>query len=128
MTDEDKESRDIRTAEAVYTTARQLISPSDAPKRVTFTAIMKEVPQVAGVKYRPQDYPRTVQALQKILETYEAFALRKIKETLQKCLEERICPRPWEFVRRAHLKRDIPQPESIQQSLDEAMIVLSEFA
>jgi hypothetical protein len=82
------EVEDIRIADAIYTRAHQIVTRSDTPNRVTFQAIVKEVPQVTNAMYRSQDYPRTTQALQEVLETREAFALRKIKETLQRYLEE----------------------------------------
>ena len=125
---EDKESLDIRTADAVYATAHQLMTISDTPKRVTLKAIFKEVPQATAVRFRPKDFPRTVLALHEVIETREAFSLRKIKVTLQKYLEERIYPRPSQFLQRAHLGKDPSRPEIIQQALDEAMSVLSQFA
>src|SRR6266705_1752949 len=123
-----KESLDIRTADAVYATARQLMTISDPLEIVSFKAIFKNVPQVISVKRRPKDYPRTVQDLQEVKETRKAFSLRKIQLTLQKYQEERICPTLWQFVQRAHLAKNTPRSEIIQQALDEAMGVLSQFA
>jgi hypothetical protein len=124
---EDKEICDIRTADAVYSAARSLKVPSDTPKKVTFKAILKEVPELVAVRSRPEDYPRTKRVLQDVLETNEEFNLRKIEGTLRKYQEERTCPRQWLFIERAHLGPDTLRSQIIRRALDEAMTALSQF-
>ena len=126
-TREEKTSLDIRTADAVYSAAHSLMTPSDPPQKVTLKAILKEVPRAARAKSRPDLYPKTTQALKEVVETSEAFVLRKIRVTLQSYLEERTCPRPWQFLQRSHLKRYNLRSDIVQQALDEAMTVLSQF-
>jgi hypothetical protein len=62
-----------------------------------------------------------------VLETKEAFGLRKIEGTLQKYLEERICPGKWLFTKRAGLGSALLRSQIIQRALDEAMTALSQF-
>jgi Tn7-like transposition protein D/TniQ protein len=124
---EDKENCDIRTAERVSSVARSLKMPSDTPKKVTFQAILKEVPELIGVRSRPKDYPRTRRVLKEVLETKEEYGLRKIEGTLQKYLEERICPGKWLFIKRSRLGSAILRSQIIQRVLAEAMTALSQF-
>jgi hypothetical protein len=65
------------------------------------------------------------QALYEVIETFESFAVRRIKYVLQKYLEEQVNPKRYEFIYRAHLKNILQNP-LVQQTLDEALFILSQ--
>ena len=59
---------------------------------------------------RPNDFPLTVQSLQDVRETREAFALRRIQWVLQRYREERIKPTRREFTLRSKVGRVLDVP------------------
>jgi hypothetical protein len=101
---EDATSRDALIVSAIRSTANKLMYAEGFPKRVSISSICKEIPEL---RWTPRSNETTVitQALHKVIETFEAFAVRRIKYVLQKYLEEQVNPKRYEFIlARAHLK------------------------
>jgi hypothetical protein len=121
---EDTINRDGHMVSAIRSVANRLMHAEGFPKRVSITSICKEIPEL---RRKPNLNETTVitQALYEVIETYESFAVRRIKYVLQKYLEERVNPKRYEFIHRAHLK-SILQNSLVQQTLDEALFILSQ--
>jgi hypothetical protein len=94
------------------------------PKRVSISRICKEIPELRRV---PRSNETTVitKALHEVIETVEAFAVRRIKYVVQKYLEEQVKPTRSGFILRAHLKNILHNP-LVLQTLDEALFILSQ--
>ena len=119
---------DVEVAEAVRTAASQFVATSEPPKRVTFTRISRDVPQVRLLKRQPDKAPKTMQALKAVTETSGDYAIRYIQWVVRKYQEEQICPTRSAFLRRVHNLHRTFHLSAVQRALDEAMDVLSQFA
>jgi hypothetical protein len=93
---EDAINRDGLMAEAIRSAANRLMHAEGFPKRVSITSICKEIPEL---RRKPESNETTVitQVLHEVIETFEAFAVRRIKYVLQKYLEEQVNPKRYEF-------------------------------
>jgi DNA polymerase elongation subunit (family B) len=100
----------------------RLMHASGAPKRVSIGRICREVPQL---RIRPPSNESTLitQTLHEVAETFEVFAIRRIKYILQKYMQEQIIPPRNKFIRRAKLSEEILQKSLVQQALDEALFL-----
>jgi hypothetical protein len=123
---EDVTSQDAQIAEAVRAKAALIIT-LDPPKRVTMHRIRADVPQVWQLKNMPEKAPLTVQALRDVVETWEAFAVRRIWRKVQKYQEKQVCPSRNRLIWSAHAETYLHVP-IVKQALDEAMLELSQFA
>ncbi len=121
---EDAINRDALIVSAIRNVADRLMHTSGAPKRVSITSICKEIPEL---RRKPNLNETTVitQALYEVIETFESFAVRRIKYVLQKYLEEQVNPKRYEFIYRAHLMNILHNP-LVLQTLDEALFILSQ--
>ncbi len=119
---------DAEVAEAVRAAASQLVATSEHPIRVTFYRISRDVPQVRLLKRRPDEAPKTMQALKEVTETSGDYAVRYIQWIVHKYQEEQIYPTRSAFLRRVHNLHYTFHLSAVQRALDEAMDVLSQFA
>jgi Tn7-like transposition protein D/TniQ protein len=119
---------DTFLAESIRKVAYNLMNLSGRPVKVTRRRITIEIPEVRRLRARIYKFPLATQALQEVMETREAFALRRIQWIRDRYLEERVYPQPWQFLDRAGLKMQILQIQIVKQAFDEAMNVLSRFA
>jgi hypothetical protein len=121
---EDSSKRDALIVESIRTVADRLMNPSriGTPKRVSVATICREIPQL---RRRPESNESTLitQTLQEVAETFEAFAVRRIKYVLQKYMEEQVIPTRRKFIRRAGLSKEILQKSLVRQALDEALFL-----
>ena len=122
---EDAIKRDSLIVSAIRSAANRLMHASGFPKRVSINSICKEIPEL---RRKPKSNETTVitQALQEVMETFEAFAVRRIKYVLQKYLEEQFNPKRYEFIQRAHLKKKNLQNPLVLRTLNEALFILSQ--
>ena len=118
---------DTLVAEAIRVAARKLVNLPGRPVKVTRNRITLDVPDVRRLRAGMNRLPLTTQVLQEVVETREAFALRRIKWTLDRYIEERSCPRQWQFLDRAGLEVQILQIQSVQQAFEAAVNMLSQF-
>jgi hypothetical protein len=121
----DWESRDIELVDAVQLVAQNLRDKPGKPMRLTVAAIARELGQLALIQKHVDKLPSTAAALIKLVETREAFALRRIQWAVGCYREEGICPRKWQFVRRAGLRPEIASLTSIQKAIDQALQTLN---
>jgi hypothetical protein len=123
---EDVTSQDAQIAEAVRAKAALIIT-LDPPKRVTMHRIRADIPQVWQLKNMPEKAPLTVQALRDVIETWEAFAVRRIWRKVQKYQEKQVCPSRNGLIWSTNVHPYLHVP-IVKQALDEAMLELSQFA
>lgn len=114
---------DISTAEAIRLAARDMINNPVSLKRVTLKNITKQVPMARKLRLRPEKAPLTVQALKEVLETTEAFALRRLYRTVQEYQIEQVYPTQSQLIRKASLQR-LRRTPLIHKAIEEAMALL----
>ena len=119
---EDTCNRDALIVSVIRNVADRLMNASGAPKRVSIGRICREVPQLRN---RPPSNESALitKTLHEVAETFEVFAVRRIKYVLQKYMQEQIIPSRNNFIRRAKLSKEILQKSLVQQALDEALFL-----
>jgi hypothetical protein len=120
----DWEQRDTWLSSKVRQSARQILSESGKPVRITIA----EVGRVGGcmglLKNNLDRLPLTSITLSEILETTEAFAIRRIWWAAGLYMQEKVCPRPWELIKRAGVKWRIDDP-GVKDALELALYKLN---
>jgi len=114
---------DFQTADAVRSAAQSCLHDPGRPKRITQTKIKKHVPELTQLLRKPVEIPLTLQALREVVESREAFAVRRIMHITHNCLKERVFPAKWKLIEQANLHSLVHNPE-VQQALEEAMSLL----
>lgn len=114
---------DASTAESIRAVARDIINNADCLRKVTLKNINKQVPIAGKLRLQAEKAPLTVQALQEVLETTEAFALRRLHRAVQEYQRERVSPTQARLIRRAGLSR-IWRTPLILQAIEESITLL----
>jgi len=122
--DEDPVARDMRIADIVKACAQTLIDEPGYPKRVTKRKILLAVPESEMRWFEQHEDPLTASAFQEVLETPEAFALRRMRWFVQKCQQEQRHPTRREFIQSIHIYPHLHIPE-VLNALNGAMDTLS---
>ncbi|PSB34402.1 TnsD family Tn7-like transposition protein [Stenomitos frigidus] len=117
----DWEHRDIELADAARQAAIQLQTRPGKPTQITIAAVGRQLGQLALIQRHLDKLPVTAQVLSELVETREAFALRRIQWVVECYREEGICPQRWQLVRRAGLRPEIEGLPVVQKALDEAV-------
>lgn len=112
------EERDQELAELIQKTAQKLIEKQTRPKRITKTAIGKEAGCLSLLLVKLDKLPQTAKALEKVVETTESFAIRRIRWAANYLYENHIPVTYWNLVEKAcvYKLRQIPL---ISQALNE---------
>jgi hypothetical protein len=127
LSHQEKRFSDVHIADTVKSAARILLSDPGRPKRITTTKIKMHVPELIQLLRKPDNIPLTLQALQEVVETREAFAVRRVKYITQNCLEEQVFPPKWKIIEQANLYSLLHIPQ-VQQALEETIAVLFQDA
>lgn len=120
-----REERDAITAQTTRLAAHQITSAPGEPRRVTRSQLEKAAPYVGWLLSRPNDFPLTAKSFQEVIETREAFALRRVQWALQRYQEERTQPTRKDFIVGAKVKKALDIP-SVQVAIDAALTTLAE--
>lgn len=120
----EEELIDANIAEHIRLTAHRIIDCTAPSRRVSLTGLLKEIPILARLRRYPERAPLTMQALKEVLETREAFALRRLQKAVQEYKQQKILPSRSQLISKAHLWRQIDE-SFIQQAIDEALVALS---
>lgn len=120
----DKINRDAQTAEAIRATAYQLINNPGPPERISLRRISKYVPQAIYLKHHSDKAPLTARALQDVIETREAFALRRIWRWVECYRRENILPTRSQLIDQANVGPIAGNPQ-VKQAIDAALEALS---
>ncbi len=118
---------DTFMAETVKTVANTLIRDQYRFERVTFRRISRDIPQLARLKRHAEKVPLTMLALQEVLETPEAFAIRRIKAVVQLYQERKYSLNQRGIIEKAKLSRKMLSNPIVIQTVAEAAIILSKY-
>jgi hypothetical protein len=101
--------RDHDMALAVQHVASDLLSECDGalrkPKRITSSLLGQRTGHRALLQQHLDRLPETAHCLDTVCESWETFALRRIRWVAACYIRERTVPKQWEFVRRAGIAR-----------------------
>jgi hypothetical protein len=117
----DWEKRDIELAAVVKASALRITSNSEYPVRVTRTSIGRDTNKLQQLQTQLDKLPLAAKALAEVVETHEEFAVRKIEEAVKSFLEEKVCPKPWQFLRRASVSPGIASAPQVEKAIDAAL-------
>jgi hypothetical protein len=123
----DWESRDKQTAEEVKSAAVRLKGSLGSPQ-VTRAAIGRETGRCTLLVKSLGQLPLTAQALSEVVETREAFAIRRIGWVAKAYLQEMILPTRLQLVSRANVREDLRGSSQVQKAIDAALQMLSQQA
>jgi hypothetical protein len=99
------EERDSRLAQEVRAAAEYLKSLPGRPTHLTLSAIGREIGRLALLQQHVHRLPRTARVLEEVLETREAFAVRRVQWVVAQSLQEKIELTEWELVKKAGIER-----------------------
>lgn len=120
----DWQSRDVEYTAAVRREAERIRNDKGVPVRITGLGICRRMGRGRFTKYELQKLPQTTQALQKVVETTEAFMVRRIEYATKQYLQEQVLPKRWQLIKRIRIHAHTALPE-VAQALDEALMKLA---
>lgn len=123
----DWENRDSELCESVKIVAASLYSNLEKPKQVTTAAIARELGQLALIQKHLDKLPQTAKILENLVESREAFAIRRINWVVNCYFQEGICPQRWQLVRRAGLRPELELLLPVENALNQAMEILEQI-
>ena len=121
----DWEERDIRLVEEVKNAASHLKSLPRRPVYITYSAIGREIGQLALLQQHLDKLPKTAQVLNEVVETRESFAVRRILWTAEDCLQKGIYLERWQLIRKAGVNRYI-ESFLVKDTIDQALCLLQQ--
>ena len=122
---QDRINQDARTAEAIRATAYRLVNNPGPPERISLRRISQYVPQASYLKRHSDKAPLTARALQDVIETREAFALRRIWWWVECYRRENILPTRSQLIDQAGVYPIADNPR-VKQAIDAALEALSQ--
>ena len=114
------QQRDQQLAQLVEISAHRLRHQAGKPTQITLAAIGRDIGQLALLQQHLPKLPVVAQLLGSLVETREAFAIRRIQWVTQQYEEERYHPTRWEFIKRAGIERIVAEL-SVSEALNEAL-------
>ena len=117
------EQRDIHLAQEIEQASHHLKSLSERPTQITQAVLGREVGQLALLEQHQDRLPRTAALLADLVETREAFAIRKIAWLTQVYRSEGIYPERWKLIKDAGIGRHVTKP-LVKEAVDRALQIL----
>lgn len=116
----DWSGRDQQLAELVEISAERLRNTSGKPSRISLSAIGRDIDQLSLLQQHLGKLPMTAQRLETLVETREAFAIRRLEWTAEQFRQMYIRPKRHELIRKAGIER-IASEYPVRSILDETM-------
>lgn len=110
----DWKRRDASLAALVKSSASRLRNATGRPKRVTKTAIGRDLKRVTLIQQKISKLPLTAQVLGSVVESREDFAIRRVKWAEGLYIRECFLPKRWQLILRANVYslREVPRVKS----------------
>jgi hypothetical protein len=122
----DWESRDIQIVSEVQCAVTLLTQKTDKPKRITLSAIGRNIGQLALLQQHLDRLPQSASLLAQSVESRVEFAVRRIQWTVEQFLQEDTNPSRWTLVKRAGIARMATHPV-IANAIETGLGMLSEM-
>ncbi len=120
----DWRKRDEQLAEKVEVSAKCLRNQEGRPIQVTISAIGRDIDQLSLLQQHLDKLPMAGQRLEALVETREAFAIRRIQWVTKRYEDKQLSPRRWEFIKYAGVGRVAAVPQ-VKEAVDAALQQLS---
>jgi Tn7-like transposition protein D/TniQ len=114
------ERRDIHLAQEIERASLHLKSLPERPIQITHAVLGREVGQLALLEQHQDKLPRTAALLKDLVETREAFAIRKIAWLTGVYRSKGIYPEKWQFVKDAGVAR-LLERAPVKDAIDTAL-------
>ncbi|HWT02905.1 MAG TPA: TnsD family transposase [Pyrinomonadaceae bacterium] len=116
----DWEKRDTEFEIMMRGSAAKLRLQPGKPRRITKTAIARDLGQVTLLQQKLSKLPRTAAVLSSVVESPVEFALRRIRRAADAYIRAEEIPKRWELIQKANVYRlrDVP---AVRQAIDRAL-------
>lgn len=121
--DGDKRDRDL--AKAAKIAAETLKTRAGKPIQITTSKIGREIHQLTNLQKNLDKLPLTSKVLAEVVETREAFAVRRISYAAEYFRKEGIYPQRWQLIRQSGLRPEIENLPKIQEAISSALALLN---
>jgi hypothetical protein len=105
----------------VTTAAKRIKNLMEKPVRVSLAKIIREIGYKVHLEMRLEKLPYTTEALDKSLESLEAFAIRKVKWAESSYRKEGTCPTRHQIMIRAVIRNKSGGAPVVQSAIDAAL-------
>jgi hypothetical protein len=95
------------------------------PKRITLSAIGREIGQLALLQQHLVRLPLSARLLAESVEAREEFAVRRVQWVVGQCLQEDSNPSRWTLIKRAGVERIATHP-AVHNAIETGLRMLSE--
>ena len=119
------EQRDGWLSSKVIQAARALYATHVRPTRITIAILGRYVGQLALLQQHLDKLPLTAQMLSEVIESREAFAVRRILWIVTTSVKKRHYLERWELIKRAGVER-LMESTVVRAALDESRLLLKE--
>lgn len=116
----DWQERDKRLAEEVIVAASRLKNLPGRPVHITPAALGREIGQVALLQQHLDKLPRTAEALERLVESREGYAVRRIQWAALDCIQSNIYLVRWLLIKKAGVAR-IAEQSQVKGAIDSAL-------
>ena len=123
----DWEKRDLQLAAEVSSAALHIKNLPGRPVRLTISTLGREIGKLALIQQHLHKLPRTADTLRELVETREAFAVRRLWWATEDYQQRHIYPQKWQLVRRAGVTRLADRPR-VKEAIDAILLGLPRSA
>lgn len=116
--------RDEQLAVAVKPAVSRLKKRPGRPVQITISAIGRELGQLGLIQQHLDKLPLTAQVLKEVVETREAYGLRRIEWAIEQYRQECTRPKRWDLIKRAGVERLASYPQ-IRDAINEGLQALN---
>jgi hypothetical protein len=116
----DWKKRDAKFEIRVRDTASRLLLLPGKPKRVTKTAIARDLRQVTLLQQKLTKLPRTAKMLSAVEESREEFAIRRIRWAADSYMRIHEVPKRWELTQKANVYR-LRNISTVKRAIDKTL-------
>jgi hypothetical protein len=122
----DWKERDKRLAEEVIVAASRLKNLPGRPVHITLATIGREIGQVALLQQHLDKLPRTAEALERLVESREVYAVRRIQWAALDCIQSNIYLVRWLLIRKAGVAR-LAEQSQVKGAIDGALQLFIDY-
>ncbi|HYT41415.1 MAG TPA: hypothetical protein VEP90_03660, partial [Methylomirabilota bacterium] len=101
----------------VEISAHRISRQAGKPTQITLATIGRDIGELALLQQHLPKLPVTGRLLKDLIETREAFAIRRIQWIAKQYEGEQLHPRKWEFIKQAGVERMVMVPK-VKETLE----------
>ncbi len=121
------EKRDLQLAAEASSAALHIKNLPGPPVRLTISTLGREIGKLALIQQHLDKLPRTAKTLRELVETREAFAVRRLWWVTEDYRQRHIYPQRWQLVRKAGVAGLADQPR-VKEAIDAILLAFPQSA